>query len=348
MSIPGRFFATALAAAALAGVVGTVQATNGNPINTGSQEKYTLAVIGDMPYGNAKIAAFPQFIDFVNRDPKVDLVTHLGDIKSGSTLCSDAYFESVHDEFERFSDPVVFTPGDNEWTDCHRTSNGNYKPTERLEKLRSLFFPVPGETLGVREKRVLTQASDPLHSAYVENVMWMESKVVFVTLNVPGSNDDSVVTNPWTGAWLGSPDQAAEQTARDAANLAWLQKAFDTAQANGARGVVLMFQADMWDGTHAQLDAFDTLVKAIGDHAIAFGEPVLMLVGDSHEFTVDHPYSPAFESKHPGFTPTAPNVTRVIVEGSTVEPDSFEYLRLTIDPKSPQLFQIERVDYYFN
>src|SRR5262245_13131720 len=62
-------------------------ATNGNPINTGSQEKYTLAIIGDMPYGEVKTAAFPQFIDFMNEDPKVDLVAHLGDIKSGSTRC---------------------------------------------------------------------------------------------------------------------------------------------------------------------------------------------------------------------------------------------------------------------
>jgi hypothetical protein len=66
--------------------------------------------------------------------------------------------------------------------------------------VRSLFFSNPGETLGVRQKQVLTQAGDPAHSDYAENVMWIESGVVFVTLNVPGSNDDSPITNPWTGA----------------------------------------------------------------------------------------------------------------------------------------------------
>ena len=46
----------------------------------------------------------------------------------------------------------------------------------------------------------------------------------------------------------------------------------------------------MWDGTHAELDAFDPIVDAIGNEAIAFDKPVLMLVGDSHDFVVDNPY----------------------------------------------------------
>src|SRR5262245_57483294 len=109
-----------------------VDATNGHPINAASQAKYTLAVVGDMPYGDAKVAAFPGFIDFVNLDPKVDLFVHLGDIKSGSSLCTDQYFADVRAQLDRIGDPVVYTPGDNEWTDCHRANNGNYKPTERL------------------------------------------------------------------------------------------------------------------------------------------------------------------------------------------------------------------------
>jgi len=335
----------------LAMSVAGAAATNGNPINKGSQAKYTLAVVGDVPYGDAKIAAFPEFIDFVNDDPKVDIVAHLGDIKSGSTLCSDAYFAFVRDEFERLKDPVVFTPGDNEWTDCHRANNGGYRPVERLDALRSTFFPIAGETLGARQKQVLTQADDPAHSDYVENVIWMESRVVFVTLNVPGSNDDSPATNPWSGAWAGDPAQAAEQAARDAANLAWLAKAFDIAEKEGALGVVLMLQADMWDafGSHPTLNGFDGLVNAIGNEAIEFAKPVLMLAGDSHVFVEDRPYNgaPFFTSRHPA-APIAPNVHRIIVDGSTVAPGQIEYLRLTIDPKSAALFSWERVAYEIN
>ncbi len=186
-----------VAIAALAALVTAAQATNGNPINRGSQAKYTVAVVGDMPYGTDKIAAFPEFIDFMNSDNKLDLVAHVGDIKNGSSLCTDEYFEDVREQLDRLKDPVVFTPGDNEWTDCHRANNGNYKPTERLEQLRAEFFPVAGETIGGRGKHVLTQADDPAHADYVENVLWMESKVVFATFNQQGSNNGSEVTNPW-------------------------------------------------------------------------------------------------------------------------------------------------------
>ncbi len=107
----------------------------GNPVNTGSKEPYTLAVIGDTPYGPEKLAEFPALTDLINGDPKVALVAHLGDIKAGSSSpCTNEYMDSIRVLFDRFKDPFVYTPGDNEWTDCHAASknNGLYTPTERL------------------------------------------------------------------------------------------------------------------------------------------------------------------------------------------------------------------------
>src|SRR5262245_30298564 len=130
--------------------------TTGTPLNTGSQNAYTLAVIGDTPYGAAKMAEFPALQSLMNDDPKVDIVVHLGDIKSGSNSpCTDAYFAQVRALFDGFKDPFVYTPGDNEWVDCHQASknNGLYTPTERLEAVRSVFFPVAGQTLGGRKKQ---------------------------------------------------------------------------------------------------------------------------------------------------------------------------------------------------
>jgi hypothetical protein len=339
---------TMTAALAAVGVAATISsyATTGNPINAGSAEKYTLSLIGDVPYGDHKITNFPTFVDFINSDPKVDAVVHVGDIKNGSTLCSDIYFDFVRAQFDRFKDPLIYTPGDNEWTDCHRANNGKYLPAERLMKLRQLFFPVPGETLGGRKKQVLTEASDPNFSDFVENVLWMESRTVFVTLNVPGSNDDNLGTNPWGAPW-NTPDfktlQSEEQSTRDAANAAWLDKAFDTATANNAAALAIFLQADMWDTT-AALNAFDPLVVQIGNRALAFGKPVLLVVGDSHVYTVDNPYSAAspLHGVHPG-TPIVPNITRIILQGSTTAPNEFEYVRLTVDPRSKGIFSWERV-----
>jgi len=167
--------------------------TTGTPINTGSQAAYTLAVIGDTPYGDQKLAEMPSLIALINGDPKVDLVAHLGDIKAGSSSpCTDEYFAVVRGLFDTFKDPFIYTPGDNEWTDCHVAgkNNGLYTPTERLAAVRTVFYPEAGQSLGGRKKQVLSQASDAANSTYVENVMWMESQVVFATFNVPGSNDD--------------------------------------------------------------------------------------------------------------------------------------------------------------
>ena len=72
---------------------------------------FTFAVIGDIPYGAQQVADFPRRVDQINSDPAVTLVNHLGDIKSGSTVCSDAYFDQIRTDFDRFEDPLVYTPG---------------------------------------------------------------------------------------------------------------------------------------------------------------------------------------------------------------------------------------------
>src|ERR1051326_6935792 len=54
----------------------------------------TYAVIGDMPYGKAKLDSLPQLIALINHDPAVELVIHVGDIKAGSNSdCSDTYLD---------------------------------------------------------------------------------------------------------------------------------------------------------------------------------------------------------------------------------------------------------------
>ena len=321
--------------------------STGIPINLGSKESYTLAVIGDTPYGPEKLAEFPALTDLINSDPKVDLVAHLGDIKAGSSSpCTDEYIESIRVLFDHFKDPFVYTPGDNEWTDCHVASknNGLYTPTERLQFVRRVFFPVAGQTLGGRKKQVLTQADDPANAQYIENTIWMESQVVFAALNIQGSNNDRASWGTPLPSDAGNyPTQAQEIASRAQANAAWLGKTFEIAKTNDAAAVVLLFQADMWDPT-AALSGFDDLVTQIGNLAVAFGKPVLLLEGDSHVFRVDFPFSAAspLHGMHPA-TPVAENVTRIVVEGSAA--GRTEYLRLTIDPqnKDGQLFSYERV-----
>ena len=305
----------------------------------GSQDRraasaQTLAVIGDIPYGPEQIAAFPSEIKEINADPNVSGVIHLGDIKNGSSRCDDSYFEARLADFQTFADPLVYTPGDNEWTDCHRANNGGYLPTERLATLRKVFFPKRGRTLGQRKARVEFQSR-----AYPENTTVEFGSVRYGVVHVVGSNDDQLPwfgdrKDPTTGAAM--PETRAETalrsreyTLREAAALKWIDRIFDAAQDEDAPAVVLGMQADMWDGPAAGQTAFIAIKAVIADRAARFGKPVLLLQGDSHQFTVDTP---------PG---QPANLTRVVVQGSTEMPH--EWLRLRVDPSKPKVFSCENV-----
>jgi hypothetical protein len=151
----------------------------------------TVAVYGDAPYGTtptdtAQLLATPAFIDAINADPDVSLVMHVGDIHSGKQYCTAAYDQQVFDLWKAFKDPLVYTPGDNEWSDCHKKAEGGgvYNPTTgqidyvldadgkpvdyasgdpiaNLELVRSIFFSNPGVSLG-KKKLVLSQGSTPI------------------------------------------------------------------------------------------------------------------------------------------------------------------------------------------
>ena len=355
---------------------------NGNPINEGSANPLTLAVYGDWPYSQALLDTAPLLIYSINSDSKVRLVMHVGDIHSGSMPCTGAglnplpatsqplWNQGIFELFEQFKDSVVYTPGDNEWTDCHKTKEftSGY-PLNELASVRNLFFANPGYTLGGRAKQVLTQAQafDPAHSTdaqFVENVMWEESQVVFVTLNVPGSNNDTLPwkggsktvpgnppysTDPFVPPFLNETARAQEVAERTAADMRWLQTAFARAEVDGAKAVLIGLQADMWDPAALVpggdgLNAYDGLVQELANLCVHFGRPVLLLNGDSHVYEADHPLlDPDSATGKIHGTQAVPNLTRITVEGSTNKPR--EWLRLTIDPRSPQIFSWENVVY---
>jgi len=316
-------FAACVAAALLVSHATAAMATSSH-----HDRSTTLAIIGDTPYGDDQVAQFPGDIAEINADPAVRRVIHLGDIKNGSTRCDDSYFAARLADFETFADPLVYTPGDNEWTDCHRANNGGYLPTERLAKLRELFFSHPGRTLG-GNAWVLPQSR-----AYPENVLWSQSRVVFGAVHLVGSNDDQA---PWFGD-RGTPEtpaetalRVAEYTAREAAALKWIDATFLAAHLTRAPAVVIAMQADMWDkaAPASALTAFEPIKARIAARAAAFRKPVLLLQGDSHNFLVDTPAGmPA-------------NLTRLVVQGSTSLPH--EWLRLRVDPKAKGVFGCETV-----
>jgi hypothetical protein len=339
----------------------------------------TVAVYGDSPYGtsNADTAQFqatPAFIDSVNKDPQVGLVAHVGDIHSGKQWCTEAYDRSVAQLWTHFQDPLVYTPGDNEWSDCHKTAEGGgqYEPATgqikyvidpatgqfadfakgdpiaNLDLVRSIFFPVPGRALGGGKMKLTSQAKafdrrHPSDAKYVENVMWQQEDVLFVTIDVPGgSNND---TDPWYGTPSPSAAQTQEVAERSAADLRWLDRAFAEAKDEDANAVVIIAQADMWDLEKGagHLTQYEPFVSSVASHTTRFAKPVLMFNGDSHLYRSDNPLSasapctgevagggegpcPTVAGAHPGYD--VANFHRVVVHGSTFP---MEWLKLAID-----------------
>src|SRR4029077_836817 len=75
---------------------------------------------------------------------------HDGDLKAGSTECTDAVYTQALGYFNALRAPAMFTPGDNDWVDCDRTAG--YSSLKQLDKERALFFNT-SSTLGQRKLR---------------------------------------------------------------------------------------------------------------------------------------------------------------------------------------------------
>jgi hypothetical protein len=72
---------------------------------------FAFALIGDMPYGGAREAAFGRLVGEINRDNDVDFVMHAGDIKAGSERCDNELIVHRFTLYQAFRRAFVFTPG---------------------------------------------------------------------------------------------------------------------------------------------------------------------------------------------------------------------------------------------
>ena len=302
----------------------------------------SFAVIGDVPYGAAQIAAFPGWIDRINAQPGLDLAFHVGDIKNGSSPCTDEYNAMIREQFDRFEMPLLYTPGDNEWTDCHRTAAGTYNPLERLDALRAAFYATPGLTLGARPLKVSSQSE----AGFPENQSLRIRGVAMATIHVVGSNNDRA---PWTG--LGhttpTPEQLAEESDRMAAAIELVEDTFARARQTNARAVAIFQQADMFDPSYRStwdVSAFQPLVQALIDQSSSFAGEVYLFDGDSHVYNADRPV--AAGSRWLGIYNTqgsADNLTRITVDG---EANNTNFLQVTVNrPLAQHVLSWERVPY---
>ncbi len=277
---------------------------------------FSFAVLGDAPYNRGERVQFDAMLADLAKEPLVFAV-HIGDFKSGYGDCSDAIFADRLQMLDASPIPLVYTPGDNDWTDCNRRMAGQFGPEERLAKLRHVFFGT-SRSLGRHAIALDSQSAVP-EVCCVENRRWWHEGLVFVTLHVVGPDNNRGTADP--------PN--AEYVARDAATIAWLRAGFAQARSHDARAIALFMQADADIAHRPFRRAFASLLEALEQETKAFRKPVLLVHGDSHRFTLDHPWSKQ----------GVPNFTRLETFGSP----TVGWVRVRVDPDSAVVFAFEPV-----
>jgi len=268
-------------------------------------DKFTVALWGDTPYSAAEVTKIPTLIADINA-AHVAFSVFDGDIKSGSSVCSDDVYTTA---IQRFN------------------------------------------TFGQRKLHLTHQAG------YVENTRWIYGPVVFLGLNIPGSNNNKVDVGPngdcvgtVTGANACLSSKSArtcadciadngEYAARDAANIQWLHDSFTLAKSRHLRGLMVIIQADMWfdlpetETVNERLtpgfEGYNNTLAALVSEAQAFDGQVVLVHGDTHFFKLD---KPLVDQAH-----LVSNLTRLETFGSP----NVHWVKVTVDPYSRNLFRFE-------
>ncbi|MBO0744299.1 MAG: hypothetical protein J2P43_04705 [Candidatus Dormibacteraeota bacterium] len=301
----------------------------------GGENSYAIGLWGDMPYSTEQATVgVPNMISDMNSQ-NLAFTAHDGDLKE-SGPCDAALYNQALGYFNSLNAPAVFTPGDNDWTDCDEQGAVSMNSLDRLDYERKVFFNT-SSTMG---RRTLVQEvqSTPLCKGVsgsvpcVENRRWTVGSVTYATLNIAGT------CNNLCGV---APDPAEFQ-ARNAADIAWMQQTFEEAKQKGSAAVMLISQANpSWNRDPATLagsqpDGFQAFLSALRDQVIAFKKPVVYVHGDSHTFTVDKPF---VNAQGAGLE----NFTRLQTFGDHPEfgNNQIQWVKVNVDPKSREVFSFQ-------
>lgn len=259
------------------------------PPADGKDRPFHFGFIGDTPYNRLDEQGLRRVMQGLD-DTELDFVLHVGDIKSRGESCSDALLLDRLEMLDRSRNPLVYTPGDNEWTDCGWEDSYNpYQsgtPLDRLHWLRSQVYSRP-ESLGSRRMRVEQQRqfipnlsvreSNRLDQPRLpENMRWRIGSLQFCTIHVVGSNNGMFKTPMMREAWA----------LRQQANAIWLAETAVLARRHGAKGLVIATHANMRFEKDLN-DGWNATRQAIISVAADFDGPVALLHGDTHIFRTD-------------------------------------------------------------
>ena len=207
-----------------------------------------FGVLGDTPYSTREVGELDRLIDEMNAQP-LAFVVHVGDIGTSSLTqaCSDDWLEERRKQFSRVRHRFILVPGDNEWSDCARHG---LDPVARLRKWRELFCQSPRD--------------------WCEHQRWEAGGRVFVTLNVPGNNNNR-----------GHPEMAPRMQVVGR----WLEESARLAEQR--EGLVILMQANPFETLRR--DGYESLREQLAALGRRMPGRVTLIHGDTHVSRDDEP-----------------------------------------------------------
>lgn len=285
-----------------------------NDTVTAQDSSFKFLATGDLPYSEAQDAKFRQLLKQSENEDFAFLV-HVGDFKAQSVPCSDDEFIKIRDLFRAYPKPIVYTPGDNEWTDCHGVGSD---PIERLKKIRQLFYNDP-KTLRLDQLHTVPQSHTRKYATFVENFRFTASDVLFIVVHVVGSGNNYRVDNP---------PAMEEFKKRNEANLAFLYESFEAAIKTDVPGVAVVIHANP-DFEKGAGEGFKPFLQTARGFLDKYSKPVVCIHGDSHYYRIDKPLKSAAGSTYLNFTRMevfgSPNVAGVVVTVDAKDRQVFSY-----------------------
>lgn len=322
---------------------------------------YAIGLWGDLPYSDVQATTgVPNMIADMNSQD-LAFTAHDGDLKAGSgisgsttpTTCSDAlYTQALNNYFNQLKAPAIFTPGDNDWTDCDRPANGGFSSLERLDHERALFFSTPFSLGQHRIFQEVQLAPTCLgvsgNVPCVENRRWSLGGVMYATINIQGSCNNLCDTAP-------DPDEYA---ARNAADIQWMHQTFDEAKAHHSAAIMFITQADPgFDATDAtrapvrnaqtlaetdgQPDGYQQFLLALRDEVVAFEKPVAYVHGDSHYFRVDKPFLDSKGRRLENFTRVETFGDNTFKNDPASDDNNVHWVKVFVDARSREVFSYQ-------
>lgn len=313
--------------------------------------KFSIALSGDMPYDAKGASEAPNVIADINATAAIKFNLFDGDTMSGKgDKCVDAAYPALRTNFfDKFTAPIFYSVGDNEWVDCDRAVKGAFDPMTRLALVRSNFFQNAAGYIEMGQQKLPASSSIIHDENYPEMQIFTYRGITVIIPHVPGSANNSPVASPAFKTYNDTPVDGNEDEfkARDAANIAWINRGFAIANENSSAGVIVVVQANMdWEGyardaaspNNENSAAFANIKQALLTNTLKFKRPVLLQNGDEHWFQVDMPMNETagkLIEKDKGTL--VENFTRVQTFGSGQN----HWVELIINPKDANLWSFK-------